>query len=82
MVAVHPWLMSLRPDILSSKTCARPSAYPASMVVSMVWMVEYRPDSNLRLEGKQTWMERHSPRGPIPASTAAFLDRIRASRNR
>lgn len=77
---MHPWLMSLRPDILLAKTVARPQPYPAS--VAMAWMVDNGPEH--KLEEKQSWIQGHGggPPRPIPASTAAILERIRASRNR
>lgn len=80
MAAVHPWLMGLRPEILLTKTVARPQPYPGS--AGMAWIVDGGPEH--RVEERQSWVERHGGGPPrlIPASTAAILERIRASRNR
>lgn len=77
---MHPWLMSLRPDILLSKTIARPQPYP--MAAGMAWMVSEGPEH--KVEEKESWVQAHGggPPRPMPASTAAFLARIRASRKR
>jgi hypothetical protein len=78
--AVHPWLMSLREDILKAKTVTRFQPNPAS--ASMKWMVNGGPEH--RIEEKESWIREHGggPPRPVPASTAAILARIRASRNR
>ncbi|OBR12818.1 LysM domain-containing protein [Colletotrichum higginsianum IMI 349063] len=78
--AVHPWLMGLRPEILLAKTVAQPEPQPGS--AGMAWMVDQGPEH--KVEAKQSWIQAHGggPPRPIPASTAAILARIRASRNR
>ncbi|KAK1590376.1 uncharacterized protein LY79DRAFT_555156 [Colletotrichum navitas] len=78
--AVHPWLMALRPEILLAKTVAQPEPYPGA--AEMAWMVDQGPEH--KVEAKQSWIQAHGggPQRPIPASTAAILARIRASRNR
>ncbi|KAL3424026.1 hypothetical protein PVAG01_03307 [Phlyctema vagabunda] len=83
--AVHPWLMSLREDILKAKTISRAGPYPAS--ASKEWMVcqgAWGPD--IHVEEKESWLRKHGdgsgsglPR-PVPGSTAAILARIRDSR--
>lgn len=80
MTAVHPWLMGLRAEILLAKTVARPQPYPES--AEMSWVVDQGPEH--KVEEKQGWIQAHGggPPRPIPASTAAILGRIRASRNR
>jgi hypothetical protein len=80
MSAVHPWLMSLRDDILEAKTVARPQPYPVSDVFE--WMVNQGPEHTI--EEKKGWIREHGggPRLPMPASTAAMIERIRASRKR
>lgn len=77
---MHPWLMRLRPEILLAKTVAQPQTYPGA--AGMAWMVDEGPEH--KVEEKQSWIQRHGggPPRPIPASTAAILARIRASRNR
>lgn len=80
MVAAHPWLMGLRPEILLAKTVAQPQPYPGS--AGMAWMVDKGPEH--KVEEKHSWIQVHrgGPSRPVPASTAAILARIRASRNR
>jgi hypothetical protein len=72
--------MSLRGDILDAKTVARPQPYFAS--AGTKWMVDKGPEH--RIEVKESWVREHGggPPRTIPASTAAILNRIRASRNR
>ncbi|GKT52005.1 uncharacterized protein ColSpa_12186 [Colletotrichum spaethianum] len=79
-VTVHDYVSGLRPDILLAKTVAQPKPYPGS--AGIVWMVDQGPEH--KVEAKQSWIQAHggSPPRPIPASTAAILARIRASRNR
>ncbi|OIW23548.1 hypothetical protein CONLIGDRAFT_719174 [Coniochaeta ligniaria NRRL 30616] len=78
--AVHPWLMSLRQDILKAKTVARPQPYPAS---GFEWMVDEGPKH--KIEEKKNWIYEHGGR-PLSAltiaSAARHLERIRALRNR
>lgn len=78
--AVHPWLMSLRGDILKAKTVARPQSYSA--LAPIEWMVDKGPEH--QITDKESWIREHGggPPRPMPASTAAILSRIRASRNR
>ncbi|KAK3934510.1 hypothetical protein QBC46DRAFT_368162 [Diplogelasinospora grovesii] len=78
--AVHPWLMSLRGDILEAKTVARPQPYSA--LASTEWMVDKGPEH--KIEEKESWIREHGggPPRTMTASTAAILNRIRASRNR
>ncbi|KAH6658186.1 hypothetical protein BKA67DRAFT_689361 [Truncatella angustata] len=78
--AVHPWLVSLRDDVLRAKTVARFQAYSVSARTE--WMVDKGPDH--KIEEKQSWIEKHRSGPPrmIPGSTAAILNRIRANRNR
>lgn len=78
--AVHPWLMSLRGDILKAKTVARPQPYPASAPTK--WMVDR--GSEHKIEVQESWVREHGGGPPrvVPASTAAILERLRASRNR
>lgn len=80
MTAVHPWLMGFRPEIFLAKTVAQPQPYPRA--AGMAWMVDEGPEH--KIEEKQSWIQGHGggPTRPIPASTAAILERIRASRNR
>lgn len=77
---MHPWLMGLRHEILLAKTVAQPQPYPGA--AEMAWMVDGGPE--FKVEEKQSWVQRHGggPPRPVPASTAAILERIRASRNR
>lgn len=78
--AVHPWLMSLREDILKAKTVARPQPYSALALNE--WMVKGGPEH--KMEEKDSWIREHGggPPRTMPSSTAAIIDRIRASRNR
>ncbi|KAK0621894.1 hypothetical protein B0T17DRAFT_535328 [Bombardia bombarda] len=86
--AVHPWLMSLRGDILSAKTVARPQQYPAP--ASMKWMVKAGLDRGPEpmIEEKKYWVRKHGGGQPRVVSTAEatsnarILERIRAMRNR
>ena len=80
MSAVHPWLMSLREDILKAKTVARPQPYSALALTE--WVVNKGPEH--KIEEKESLIREHGggPPRTIPASTAAILNRIRASRNR
>lgn len=80
MVAVHPWLMGLNPEVLLAKTIVEHQQYARS--AEMAWMVEKGPEH--RVEEKKSWIQRHGggPPRPIPASTAAILARIRADRGR
>lgn len=78
--------MGLRPEILLAKTVAGPQTYPGS--AGMSWMVDYGPGHSNgpqhRVQEKQAWIQAHGggPPRPVPASTAAILARLRASRNR
>jgi hypothetical protein len=80
MLVVHPWLMSLRHDILKAKTVARPQPYSA--LVPTKWVVSGGPQH--KIEEREGWIREHdNPQSrSIPGSTAAILARIRASRNR
>lgn len=80
MTAVHPWLMGLRPEILLAKTVARPQPY--QMSATKAWMVDNGPEH--KVQERQSWVGSHGggPPRPVPASTAAILARISASRNR
>jgi hypothetical protein len=80
MSAVHPWIMSFREDILKAKTVARPQPYSA--LAPTEWMVNQGPEHKIDL--MKSWIREHGGGTPptIPASTAAILNRIRASRNR
>ncbi|PQE28395.1 domain containing protein [Rutstroemia sp. NJR-2017a BBW] len=79
--AVHPWLMSLREDIVKAKLVARPQPYSA-------WeeelMVGEGPEHDIEL--KEEWLEGRGIRRPFTAiqaaSNARILARIRASRGR
>ncbi|KAK3933468.1 hypothetical protein QBC46DRAFT_402156 [Diplogelasinospora grovesii] len=78
--AVHPWLMSLREDILKAKML---SIYePYSVVASTEWMVDEGPE-HMIME-KKRWIQEHGGGPPqvLSASALAIIDRIRASRNR
>ncbi len=68
MSAVHPWLMSLRDNILKAKTVSRPQPYSAS--ASTEWMVDKVPEH--KIEEKKSWIRGHGggPPRPMPASTA------------
>jgi hypothetical protein len=72
--AVHPWLMSLREDILKAKTTAL--GYPRSMPTE--FLVENGPD--MMIEDKQHWIRRvrgDPPPIPIPAY---ILNKMRGNR--
>jgi len=75
---MHPWLMSLRPDILLAKTVARPYAYPG--LGEFEWMVDQGPEH--QLEEKKEWVRAHGPPPPVPASFIAFRARQRANGER
>jgi hypothetical protein len=72
--------MSLRGDILKAKPVARPQPYSASAPIE--WMVNKGPEH--KIEAKESWIQEHGggQHRPMPASTAAILNRIRANRNR
>ncbi|KUJ18862.1 uncharacterized protein LY89DRAFT_717382 [Mollisia scopiformis] len=75
---VHPWLMSLREDILQAKKVVNyyPQPMPTDfMVIGMV------PD-NIRIEDKQYWIEGFRPGGRLPrnAHEASIIDRLRRPR--
>ncbi|KAI9643834.1 hypothetical protein NHQ30_007185 [Ciborinia camelliae] len=78
--AVHPWLMSLRKDILKAKAVARPQPYSASAPTE--WMVNKGPEH--KIEEKEGWIRDHGGglARTMPASTDAILNRIRASSTR
>ena len=76
--AMHPWLMSLRDDIVKAKAVAPFEAYPASVPIE--WMVSRGPEH--RIQEKKSWVEDHGPPRPIDAATLAIVNRIRARRNR
>lgn len=62
VIAVHPWLVSLRDDILQAKRVGL--WYPLSLPTE--FMVKIRPGS-LMIEDKKSWIQRmHSK--PVPAS--------------
>ncbi len=78
MPAVHPWLISLRDDILKAKTALLYD--PASLPTD--WMVGQGPNHMIR--EKKAWIQRHGGGPPrvLSPSSAAILERIRASRKR
>ena len=72
---VHPWLMSLREDILRAKRVAL--GYPVTMPTE--WMINSSPGSTM-IEDKEKRMQqlRGHPRSHnVPAS---ILDRLRRNR--
>jgi hypothetical protein len=75
VLAVHPWLMSLRGDILKAKTIIL--GYPSSMPTE--FMVKSGPEF-MMIEEKEHWIQgmRGGPRpSTIPAS---ILNRLRRNR--
>ncbi|KAH7348969.1 hypothetical protein BKA65DRAFT_455485 [Rhexocercosporidium sp. MPI-PUGE-AT-0058] len=75
--AVHPWLMSLREDILFAKIpmASRPPPLPTEL------MVARGPHHDIK--DREGWIQRTEGarmHGPITASTARLLDRIRQHR--
>ncbi|KAI1850159.1 hypothetical protein JX266_004538 [Neoarthrinium moseri] len=77
---VHPWLMSLRDDILKAKQVAQFQMYPVP--AAKEWMVEQGPYHDI-LE-KESWVQRYGDGPPrqLSASSQAFLEKIRRSRIR
>lgn len=83
ILAAHPWLMSLRPDIFLAKLVARFEAWPTpTEIVWMVATVVGTQGLEHTLEERKSWIKRHGPPRATDATTAAFLERIRASKNR
>ncbi|KAK4207872.1 LysM domain-protein [Rhypophila decipiens] len=72
--AVHTWLMSLRDDLLLSKTVARPVPYGRPEVFE--WMVD-RGMGHLRLEEKRDWV---AARSPPSAADLPQIKRMQARR--
>ena len=75
VLAVHPWLMSLRGDILKAKAVAL--GYPSSMPTE--FMVKNGPE-HMMIEEKEYWIQgrRGGPRSStVPAS---ILHRLRRNR--
>jgi hypothetical protein len=77
---VHPWLISLREDVLKRKTVARPQPYSALGLADLKWMVDEGPEH--KIEEKQSWIQEHSPPRPMTASSIAILEKICARRNK
>ncbi|KAK3948342.1 hypothetical protein QBC32DRAFT_177506, partial [Pseudoneurospora amorphoporcata] len=73
--AVHPWLMSLRGDILEARSYSREDDHIPTERYE--WMVEVRRHcgGKVEIEEKRDWVRRHSPRmpGPLTASDAKML---------
>ena len=76
---VHPWLLSLRNDIVKAKAVAPFYAYPVS--VPTEWIVVTTGPEH-KIQEKKSWVEGHSPPCPMDAATLAVVNRIRASRKR
>jgi hypothetical protein len=76
--AVHPWLMSLRGDILKAKTVML--GYSPSLPTE--FMVIIGP--NMMIKEKEDWIRRlrGDPPPNLLPSDLRILERIRASRNR
>jgi len=73
--AVHPWLMSLRGDILKAKTIAL--GYPPSLPTE--FMVKNGPE-RMMIEDKEHWI-REMRGGPWPSTLpASILSRLRRNR--
>jgi hypothetical protein len=74
VLAVHPWLMSLREDILQAKKVAL--WYPSSLPIK--FLVKNGP--NMMIEDKEYWIRRihgDPPDHPVPAY---ILNRLRRNR--
>jgi hypothetical protein len=74
ILAVHPWLMSLRGDISLAQKVARgnPASFPTEFMVNI--------GQHIMLHEKVEWVRRTSgapPTNPLPAS---FMNRLRAAR--
>ena len=80
VLAVHPWLMSLREDILQGRKVV--NGYPQSMPTE--FMVKSTVPDDIRLDEKQHWIEGFRPGGRLPrnAHEAAIIDRLRLRRPR
>ncbi|KAH0499711.1 hypothetical protein TgHK011_006886 [Trichoderma gracile] len=74
---VHPWLMSLRGDIIRAKAVARPVPYFDSGV-NIEWMVSNLTAPQHQIMTKGLWIEMHRPPRPMDAATSRLLQRIRA----
>ncbi|KAL7906379.1 hypothetical protein GGI35DRAFT_482544 [Trichoderma velutinum] len=70
---VHPWLMSLRRDIIRAKAVARPVPY-----AEFEWMVSNLTAPQHEIMTKEFWIEMHRPPRPMDAATLKFLQRIGA----
>ncbi|KAE9372959.1 hypothetical protein N431DRAFT_467181 [Stipitochalara longipes BDJ] len=77
--AVHPWLMSLREDILQARKVG--AWYPRSMPTEFIVMSTVPDD--IRLDEKQHWIEGIRPEGrPVSAHAAAIIARLGLNRPR
>jgi hypothetical protein len=74
--AVHPWLMSLREDILKAKTIAL--GYPLSLPTEFMVMTN-RPD-RLMIEDKEGWIQRMGGGSKPNTVPASILNRLRRDR--
>jgi len=73
--AVHPWLMSLRENILKAKTIAL--GYPRSLPAE--FLVQNGPEM-MRIEDKEYWIRRMRGDPPTHPMPAWFFNRIRRNR--
>jgi hypothetical protein len=76
ILAVHPWLMSLRKDISLAQNVARgnPASFPTEFIVNI--------GQHIMLQERVEWVRRTSgapPTNPLPVS---FMNRLRAARVR
>ncbi|KAK3400412.1 hypothetical protein B0T20DRAFT_347566 [Sordaria brevicollis] len=80
--AVHPWLKSLRSEIMMAKEVQRPVAYNTKLPYE--WMVDVFEGPFNKIEEKKDWVQSHGggPRRehPLPAVLVRHLAQKRAER--
>lgn len=80
--AVHPWLKSLRSEIMKAKEVQRPLAYSTELPYE--WMVDVVEGPSNKIEEKKKWVQDHGggPRRehPLPAVLLEHLAQKRAER--
>lgn len=81
-LAVHPWLKSLRSEIMKAKEVARPLAYNTKLPYE--WMVDVFEGPFNKIEEKKDWVQSHGggPRRehPLPVVLLEHLAQKRAER--
>ncbi|KAK3486963.1 uncharacterized protein B0T23DRAFT_407838 [Neurospora hispaniola] len=82
--AVHPWVMSMRGDILRAKDLSYENAHIPAEEYEWMVKVKYHCVEPLEIWEKRDWVESHSPPGPrrhpLPPSLVAILEQRRVIR--